>query len=286
MKKLFDELAYEVSKSTTKKYSTSFSLGIMVLHPSIRQAIYAIYGYVRVADEIVDSFHDYDKRVLLTRFIEQTDQALEERISLNPIMQSFQETVHRYGINRCLVDQFLKSMEMDLNQVAYDEDLYKEYILGSAEVVGLMCLHVFVEGDQERYEKLRPYAMKLGSAFQKINFLRDLKDDYHLLGRTYFPDVDMRVFDNTIKVAIERDIEIEFREALLGIKKLPNSSKFGVFLAYKYYWSLLRKIKKIPAQRMMKERIRIPNSQKISLMMSSYLQYKIDIGRGFRIFGL
>lgn len=286
MKKLFDELSYEVSKSTTKKYSTSFSLGIMALHSSIRQAIYAIYGYVRLGDEIVDSFHDYDKRALLTRFMEQTDQALDEGISLNPIMQSFQETVRRYGIDRSLVNQFLRSMEMDLNQVEYDEDLYKEYILGSAEVVGLMCLHVFVDGNKESYEKLRPYAMKLGSAFQKINFLRDMKDDYHLLGRTYFPDVDMSVFNNTIKAAIELDIENEFKEALIGIEKLPSSSKFGVFLAYKYYWLLLRKIKQIPAQRMLKERIRIPNSQKISLMMSSYLQYKIEVVRPFRIFGL
>lgn len=286
MKKLFDELAYEVSKSTTKKYSTSFSLGIMALHPSIRRAIYAIYGYVRLADEIVDSFHDFDKRTLLTRFTEHTGQALNEGISLNPIMQSFQETVHRYAIDRCLIDQFLKSMEMDLNQITYDEDRYKEYILGSAEVVGLMCLHVFVEGDKEAYEKLRPYAMKLGSAFQKVNFLRDLKDDYHLLGRTYFPDVDMSVFDNSIKVAIEQDIEREFKEALLGIKKLPRSSKFGVYLAYKYYWSLLRKIKQMPAQRMLKERIRIPNSQKISLMMSSYIQYKMDHVKPFRIFGM
>jgi len=286
MKKLFDELAYEVSKSTTKKYSTSFSLGIMALHPSIRLAIYAIYGYVRLADEIVDSFHDYDKRTLLTRFMEQTVQALDEGISLNPIMQSFQETVHRYKIDRSLVDQFLKSMEMDLNQIAYDEDRYKEYILGSAEVVGLMCLHVFVDGNKETYERLKPYAMKLGSAFQKVNFLRDLNDDYHVLGRTYFPDVDMRVFDNTIKVTIEQDIEREFKEALIGIKKLPSSSKFGVFLAYKYYWSLLKKIKQIPAQRMLNERVRIPNTQKISLMMQCYVQYKMEDVRSFRFLGM
>ncbi|GEM62345.1 phytoene synthase [Sphingobacterium faecium NBRC 15299] len=286
MKKLFDELSYEVSKSTTKKYSTSFSLGIMALHPSIRQAIYAIYGYVRLADEIVDSFHGYDKRLLLTRFIEQTDQAINERISLNPILQSFQETVHRYAIERSLVDQFLKSMEMDLHQLTYDEDRYKEYILGSAEVVGLMCLHVFVDGCKDEYERLKPYAMKLGSAFQKINFLRDLKDDYHILGRTYFPDVDMRGFDNHIKFAIEQDIESEFMEALIGIKNLPSSSKFGVYLAYKYYWSLLKKIKQIPAHNILKERIRIPNRQKLSMMMSCYVQYKMEVVRPFRIFGL
>ncbi|MBB2954104.1 squalene/phytoene synthase family protein [Sphingobacterium sp. JUb56] len=201
-------------------------------------------------------------------------------------MQSFQETLRLYGIDRCLVNQFLRSMEMDLNQVEYDEDVYKEYILGFAEVVGLMCLHLFVDGNKGAYEKLRPYAMKLGSAFKKINFLRDIKDDYHLLVRTYFPDVDMSVFNNTIRAAIELDIENEFKEALLGIKKLPSSSKFGVFLAYKYYWSLLRRIKQIPAQRILNERIRIPNTQKLSLMMSSYVQYKIDLSRPFRIFGM
>lgn len=277
MKKLFDELSYKVSKATTQKYSTSFSLGIMALSPAIRPAIYAIYGFVRLADEIVDSFHDYDKPALLQRFKEQTGQALDEGISLNPILQSFQETVNRYQIDRALIDQFLNSMEMDLQQIAYDQDGYNEYILGSAEVVGLMCLQVFVEGDSRTYEHLKPYAMKLGSAFQKINFLRDLKDDYQVLGRTYFPNVDLCQFSNEIKYAIEQEIAAEFREALIGIKRLSATSRFGVYLAYKYYMSLFNKIKRTPAQKILNKRIRIANGRKLSLMMSSYLEYKLAI---------
>jgi len=277
MKKLYDELSHQVSKSTTEKYSTSFSLGILALHSSIRPAIYAIYGYVRLADEIVDSFHGYDRDTLLRRFKEQTDQALEDGISFNPIMQSFQQTVHSYGIDRGLISQFLKSMEMDLRPVDFDTERYKEYILGSAEVVGLMCLHVFVEGDGRKYETLKPYAMKLGSAFQKVNFLRDLQEDYQLLGRNYFPGVNMEVFDDHTKSAIEREIEIEFREALIGIKKLPECSRFGVYLAYKYYLSLFKKIRETPAQHMLNERIRISNRKKLSLMMTSYVQYKMAI---------
>ncbi|MCL7986896.1 phytoene/squalene synthase family protein [Sphingobacterium sp. lm-10] len=277
MKKLFDELSFQVSKATTEKYSTSFSLGILSLDSCIRPAVYAIYGYVRLADEIVDSFHSYDKHKLLQRFKEQTHQALEEKISLNPILQSFQETVNRYDIDHGLIEQFLHSMEMDLNPTEYNTEKYKEYILGSAEVVGLMCLQVFVEGDKTAYELLKPYAMKLGSAFQKVNFLRDLKDDYQILGRTYFPDVDMAVFDNSIKSAIEADIHAEFREALIGIKKLPASARFGVYLAYKYYLSLFKKIRRLPAQRILCERIRIPNGRKVSLMMQSYVAYKMAI---------
>lgn len=277
MKKLFDELSYEVSKSTTKKYSTSFSLGILALHPSIRKAVYAVYGYVRLADEIVDSFHAYDKQMLLTRFSEQTDQALAEGISLNPILQSFQETVHKYKIDRNLIDLFLKSMEMDLHPVTYNSEKHKEYIVGSAEVVGLMCLQIFVDGSKDNYEALKPYAMTLGSAFQKVNFLRDLKDDYTILGRTYFPDVDMDDFNNDMKAYIEQDIEKEFKSALVGIKKLPASSKFGVYLAYKYYLSLFRKIRNASAQQILQGRVRIPNGQKMSLTMSSYIRYKMAI---------
>ncbi len=277
MKKYFDELSYDISKRVTIKYSTSFSLGILALRPSIRPAIYAIYGFVRLADEIVDSFHDYNKQALLSRFKEQTTQALDEGISLNPILNSFQETVHQFKIDPALIDQFLKSMEMDLHAMEYNTEKYNQYILGSAEVVGLMCLQIFVEGNKEAYDSLRPYAMKLGSAFQKINFLRDLKDDYQILGRTYFPGVEMGSFNNAIKSSIEKDIEREFKEALTGIKKLPASSRFGVYLAYKYYYSLFRKIKKVSAQQILQERIRIPNGQKFSLMMSSYVQYKMTI---------
>ena len=277
MKKLFDELSYEVSKSTTKKYSTSFSLGILALKPSIRPAIYAIYGYVRLADEIVDSFHDYNKVVLLERFRNDTDLALEEGISLNPILQSFQETVLKYQIDRELIYQFLHSMKMDLQQVDYNSDLYEEYIYGSAEVVGLMCLQVFTGGDKEKYEELKPFAQKLGSAFQKVNFLRDLKDDYQLLGRTYFPNIDMNVFNNTVKIEIEQAIAMEFREALLGIKMLPRSSKFGVYLAYKYYLSLFKKIRNKNAQCILNQRIRIPNGLKFVVMLKSYVRYKSEI---------
>jgi phytoene/squalene synthetase len=277
MKKLFDELSYKVSKETTKQYSTSFSLGILALASSIRNPIYAIYGYVRLADEIVDSFHEYDKSKLLKRFREETWDALEEKISLNPILQSFQETVHQFDIDRILIEQFLNSMEMDLEKIDYNSDLYKEYILGSAEVVGLMCLQVFVNGNKEQFEQLKPFAMKLGSVFQKVNFLRDMKDDYEILGRCYFPDLDISSFDNSVKLSIEKDIATEFKEALEGIKMLPGSSRFGVYLAYRYYISLFAKIKKRSAKTIMTERIRISNGAKISLMMSSYLQYKTSL---------
>lgn len=275
MKQLFDELSYTVSKVTTKKYSTSFSLGILALKPSIRSAIYAIYGYVRLADEIVDSFHDYDKVTLLLRLREQTDHALQEGISLNPILQSFQQTVSQYKIEKKLIDQFLYSMEMDLQKIDYNSELYKEYIYGSAEVIGLMCLQVFTEGDKIQYEELKPYAMKLGSAFQKINFLRDLKDDYQILGRTYFPHVDMNEFDYNIKKQIEDEIEEEFKEALIGIKKLPHTSIFGVYLAYKYYVSLFEKIKRKSPKEILSSRTRVANTQKLLLTFTSYLRYKI-----------
>ena len=274
MKRLFDELSYDISKSTTKKYSTSFSLGILALKPSIRPAIYAIYGYVRLADEIVDSFHDYNKEVLLERFKKETDQALEEGISLNPILQSFQDTVAKYEIDKALIYQFLHSMQMDLKPVDYNSDLYDEYIYGSAEVVGLMCLQVFTEGDKKKYDELKPYARKLGSAFQKLNFLRDLNEDYQNLGRTYFPEIEMNVFSNDVKAEIEKGIELEFKEALIGIKLLPASSKFGVYLAYKYYLSLFHKIRSKNAESILDQRIRIPNSLKFVVMLKSYVRYK------------
>ncbi|WP_294244248.1 phytoene/squalene synthase family protein [uncultured Chryseobacterium sp.] len=277
MKQLFDDLSYRISKETTKQYSTSFSLGILALSASIRNPIYAIYGYVRLADEIVDSFHGYNKEKLLTKFKEDTFSALEDGISLNPILHAFQETVHEYNIDVQLIIQFLRSMEMDLQKIDYNSDLYKEYILGSAEVVGLMCLQIFVDGDKEQYEKLKPYAMILGSAFQKVNFLRDMKDDYYTLGRSYFPNLDFSRFDNNAKLSIEKEIQEEFRQALIGIKMLPPSSRFGVYLAYRYYISLFRKIKRKSATTILSERIRISNGAKISLMMSCYVQYKTSL---------
>lgn len=277
MKQLFDELSYKVSKATTKQYSTSFSLGILALSPKIRNPIYSIYGYVRLADEIVDSFHGFDKQKLLSRFRDETLAALEEKISLNPILQSFQETVHRYKIDYSLINQFLKSMEMDLHKVDYNSELYKEYILGSAEVVGLMCLQVFVDGNKTEFEKLKPYAMTLGSAFQKVNFLRDMKDDYYTLGRTYFPNVDISDFDQKVKCEIEQEIHSEFQTALEGIKMLPGTSRFGVYLAYRYYVSLFNKIRKTSACKIVNQRIRISNGRKISLMMGCYVEYKMSI---------
>jgi len=274
MKQLFDELSYSVSKIITQKYSTSFSLGILALKPAIRCAIYAIYGYVRLADEIVDSFHEYDKEKLLNRLKNETENALEEGISLNPILHSFQETVHKYQIDRKLIHQFLNSMEMDLQKVDYNSELYREYIYGSAEVVGLMCLQVFTEGNKGKYEELKPYAMKLGSAFQKINFLRDIKEDYQILGRTYFPHMDMGVFNNNVKCQIEKEIREEFDQALIGIKKLPNSSMFGVYLAYKYYLSLFNRIKRKSSKEILNGRVRVPNTEKAYVAFKSYVRYK------------
>lgn len=274
MKELFDELSFSVSKITTQKYSTSFSLGILALKPSIRSAIYAIYGYVRLADEIVDSFHGYNKEKLLNQLKIETENALSDGIALNPILQAFQGTVQLYKIDKSLVYQFLHSMEMDLQKVDYNAELYNEYIFGSAEVVGLMCLQVFTEGNNEKYVELKPYAMKLGSAFQKINFLRDLKDDYQILGRSYFPNVDMHVFNNDVKSQIENEIENEFKEALIGIKKLPNSAMFGVYLAYKYYWSLFKKIKTKSSFDILNNRIRVSNSEKAFVAFKSYIRYK------------
>lgn len=274
MKQLFDELSFSVSKMTTNTYSTSFSLGILALKPTIRSAVYAIYGYVRLADEIVDSFHGYDKHRLLRRLRIETDEAIQDGISLNPIMNAFQATVNNFKIDRELIEQFLHSMEMDLAKIDYNSDLYKEYIHGSAEVVGLMCLQVFLDGDREKFAELKPYAMKLGSAFQKINFLRDLKDDYHILGRTYFPNIDMATFDNAVKQQIEQEIGEEFRQALIGIKKLPSSSIFGVYLAYKYYLSLFYKIKRKSSKDIINNRVRVANTEKAYVALKSYVRYK------------
>jgi phytoene synthase len=277
MKLLFDSLSHECSKLTTKAYSTSFSLGIYFLNKRLRSAIYSIYGFVRFADEIVDSFHGYDKQFLLSKFKHDTYEALDRKISLNPILNSFQQVVHQYDIEKDLIDKFLHSMEMDLQKVDYTPEKYEEYILGSAEVVGLMCLHVFTEGDKNSYATLKPYAMKLGAAFQKINFLRDLNMDVNQLGRTYFPNVDITKFTATEKEMIECEIEKDFEDALVGIKMLPASSQAGVYLAYVYYQSLLKKIKKVSAQRVMRERIRISNGHKFGLMLNSLLRYHMSM---------
>lgn len=277
MKSLFDVVSVQCSKLTTRAYSTSFSLGIYFLKNRLRDPIYSIYGFVRFADEIVDSFDGYNRKYLLEKFKSDTYEAITNRISLNPILNSFQEVVHKYKISTDLIETFLHSMEMDLDKINYSKEKYETYILGSAEVVGLMCLHVFTEGNAKMFGDLKPFAMKLGAAFQKVNFLRDLNADYHTLGRTYFPNVDMTNFSTDDKLLIEKEIEKDFKEALTGIKQLPSSSKGGVYLAYVYYNSLFKKIKSLPAQKILKERIRISNGHKFGLMINSMFQYKLNL---------
>lgn len=277
MKQLFDKVSYQASKITTKTYSTSFSLGILALHKSIRKPIYNIYGFVRFADEIVDSFHNYDKSKLFNKYKQDAFLAIEDKISLNPILNSFQETVNAYNIDLSLINNFLDSMEMDLSEKIYNEENYNNYIYGSAEVVGLMCLKVFVNGNETLYNKLRPSASSLGSAFQKVNFLRDANTDYSLLGRTYFPDVQMNNFSQADKLKIEKDIEIDFKDALVGIKMLPRFSRGGVYLSYLYYYHLFRRIKAVPSSKVLEERIRIPSIEKIFLMLKSILKNELNI---------
>lgn len=277
MKHLFDSVSEQCSKLTTRSYSTSFSLGILFLGQELRTPIYNIYGFVRFADEIVDSFHGYNKEYLLHKFREDTMDAIGQGISLNPILNSFQQVVHDYDISWELVETFLDSMRMDLDKSNYDRLNYEDYILGSAEVVGLMCLCVFTEGDKQRYKELKPAAMKLGAAFQKVNFLRDAQADFNELGRTYFPGVNMNAFSTEDKRNIEEEIEQDFAEALVGIKQLPKSSRKGVYLAYFYYWQLFRKIKGLPAQSILEERIRIPNSEKMILMLRSLVRHQFNL---------
>jgi phytoene/squalene synthetase len=277
MKHVFDEISHEMSTLTTKRYSTSFSLGIRMLSQEIQKPIYAIYGFVRFADEIVDTFHNFDKAALLEDFRAQTYTAIAQGISLNPILNSFQWAVNYYKIPHDLIETFLESMKMDLNKQAYDEEQYKKYILGSAEVVGLMCLKVFVAGDENEYQRLKPAAMKLGSAFQKINFLRDLNADYKALGRVYFPGIDMNEFNATVKHDIERDIEADFHAGYLGILELPKKARFGVYLAYVYYYKLFAKIKQTPAKIILEERVRIPNNKKVRLLLSSYVRHNLNL---------
>ncbi|WP_025761483.1 phytoene/squalene synthase family protein [Dyadobacter tibetensis] len=277
MKILFDNLSDACSKKTTQLYSTSFSLGIYFLKPALRNPIYGIYGFVRLADEIVDSFHDYDKDALMCKIRTDTELALENQISINPILNSFQHVVHRYNIEWELIDTFLKSMEMDLKDISYTSESYNQYILGSAEVVGLMCLRVFTEGNQRQYEQLKPYAMKLGAAFQKVNFLRDLKADYQVLGRTYFPGVNFNHFSKADKEKIEMEIDSDFAEALVGIRMLPAGARRGVYLAYYYYFKLYLRIKATPPEKVMNARIRIPDFNKIGLMCRSLLRHQFNL---------
>ncbi|MCR8666074.1 phytoene/squalene synthase family protein [Aestuariibaculum sp. M13] len=278
MKALFDTVSYSCSKIVTRTYSTSFSLATKMLYKSIRADIYNIYGFVRFADEIVDSFHDYDKEDLFNKFYDDLNEAIENKISLNPILNAFQHTYHKYNLEKDMVDAFMKSMRLDLNKSNYNTvEEYQNYIYGSADVVGLMCLKVFVKGDQEKFNELKLSAMALGSAFQKVNFLRDLKADMEGLNRSYFPNINLDELDETSKQHIIEDIEYDFERGLQGIKKLPNEAKLGVFMAYRYYRQLLKKLQNTPALHIKNSRIRVSNPKKIELLMRSYVKYQLNL---------
>ena len=277
MMNLFYQLSQDCSKITTEKYSTSFSSAIRLLHMDMRTPIFNIYGFVRFADEIVDTFHEFDKALLLQEFKVDTYAAIERKISLNPILNSFQLTVNEYKISHDLIEAFFKSMEMDLDKATYDSDGYKEYIYGSAEVVGLMCLFIFCQGNNDMYQQLKPYAQSLGAAFQKVNFLRDVKADFQLLSRTYFPGVDFTNFTAAEKRKIEEDIAADFKHAYEGIVQLPVKARFGVYVAYKYYVSLFKKIKKTAPVNILDQRIRIPNYGKVIIVAKASLRAQLNI---------
>lgn len=273
---LFDRTTFQCSKIITQHYSTSFSLGIRTLHPRFRYPVYAIYGFVRYADEIVDTFYDHDQQSLLEEFKKETYRALDEKISINPVLHSFQKTVREYVIEHELIEAFLRSMEMDLHQQVYDSAGYDDYIYGSAEVVGLMCLRVFCEGDDALYQQLKAPARRLGAAFQKVNFLRDIKSDYQERGRVYFPGVDFQQFSQSAKDYIEADIQQDFDAAYQGIIRLPAGARLGVYLAYVYYLRLFKKIKNCSAARIADERIRIPDNQKFVLLLGTYFRDRFN----------
>lgn len=278
MKSIFDNVSFDCSVKVTKAYSTSFSSAVKMLAPSIRQDIYNIYGFVRFADEIVDTFHDYDKEILFAQFENDLALALSQKISLNPILNSFQHTVHKYNIPNELIDAFMKSMKLDLYKTKYTTvEEYNEYIYGSADVVGLMCLKVFVNGDIEKYEELKHSAMRLGSAFQKVNFLRDLKADFEDLSRTYFPNTDLSQLDEASKQQIIAEIEADFDAGFEGIKNLPIEAKFGVYTAYRYYKKLLKKLQKTPSLEIKNTRIRVSDYQKVELLARCYVKYRLNI---------
>lgn len=278
-KKLFDQTAFECSRLITHRYSTSFTIGIKTLDKKYHAPVYAIYGFVRYADEIVDTFHDQDKQRLLEEFRKDTYSAIDQQISLNPVLHAFQITVNKYKIEKKLIDAFLGSMEMDLNFKNYNDTYYKEYIYGSAEVVGLMCLRVFCSGDKEEYDRLKYFACKLGAAFQKVNFLRDLKSDFEDRGRMYFPGMDFNGFNDAMKKEIEQDIQNDFQEAIKGINQLPKGAYLGVKVAYLYYIKLFYKIKGMSSQAIIKKRIRIPNIRKFILLVQIYFGAKIGMIR-------
>ena len=277
MQDLYSNSCFECSKLITNRYSTSFSMGIKLFSKELRMPIYAIYGFVRFADEIVDTFHGHDKASLLAKFRQDTYDALEHKISLNPILHTFQQVVHRYSIGIDLIDAFLDSMAMDLDDYTYTTAVYKKYIYGSAEVVGLMCLRIFCDGNEEQYQSLKEPACSLGSAFQKVNFLRDIKSDFEERGRVYFPGVNYHTFSDADKVAIEADIKKDFDDAYEGIVKLPKGARMGVYLAYIYYTNLLKKIKHEPAAKLSDQRIRVSDGRKFMLLCNSAIRHRLNI---------
>ena len=274
---LYGEACLEMSKNVTHLYSTSFSKAIKGLGSDIRDAVYAIYGFVRLVDEVVDSFHGYDQRRMFDDLKNQTEQALASQFSTNPILHAFQKSYHAFGIEKSYVDAFMNSMERDLSQTEYDESGYAEYIKGSAEVVGLMCLKIFVRGDQAQFDRLKPAAIRLGAAFQKVNFLRDIREDFEQLGRTYFPGTTITEMNAVSKQQIELDIENDLAEAYKGIIQLPKDARFGVYLAYRYYRKLLLEIKKVPSSQLLKQRIRVADSRKALLWASSYARHQFNL---------
>jgi phytoene/squalene synthetase len=272
---LYNKVALESSRRLTSAYSTSFSIAIKLLGSGIRDGIYSIYGFVRLADEIVDTFHDFNKEMLLDNFEREVNSALQNGISLNPVLHSFQHTVRKYAIDHGLIDAFLKSMRQDLHKSTYNREEYQNYIYGSADVVGLMCLKIFVDGNEKEFERLKTSAMRLGSAFQKVNFLRDIRNDYENLARTYFPDVDMKNFSSRDKELIISEIKEDFKTAYRGICELPASARMGVYMAYVYYYQLLKKLERTPPSEILHRRIRIPNYRKMSLVAYSVCSYKL-----------
>ncbi|UYZ64838.1 phytoene/squalene synthase family protein [Hymenobacter weizhouensis] len=272
---LFTDTSLACSKLITKRYSTSFTLGIRTLDRRFHLPVYAVYGWVRWADEIVDTFHDLDKAALFRDFRRQTDEALATGFSLNPVLHAFQHVVRLYRIDREFIDAFLYSMEMDLDDRSYNQSLYEKYIYGSAEVVGLMCLRVFCEGDEALFQRLREPARRLGAAFQKVNFLRDIRSDYEDRGRVYFPGVQYERFDDAVKRQVEADIRADFEAGYAGIVQLPRAARLGVYLAYVYYLKLFHKIRQLPASRILGERVRVPDNTKLLLLMGSYFRYRL-----------
>jgi phytoene/squalene synthetase len=278
MKSIFDKVSEDSSKIVIKRYSTSFYFSSSLLSKSIRQDIFNIYGFVRLADEIVDTFHEFPKKELLNEFEEELWRSIENKISLNPILNSFQNTVNRYSIPKDLIRSFLDSMKMDLEKKEYNSvEEYKKYIYGSADVVGLMCLKVFVKGSDALYSDLSDYAISLGSAFQKVNFLRDLKDDSNILKRVYFPNVNMDDFNEESKKEIINEIELDFKNAIKGIARLPKNSRFAVYIAYRYYNKLLKKLKRTSSENIVKKRVRIHNFQKFTVIARSYVKYQLNL---------